>query len=143
MNYSYERWEKDFLNEMAIKKFSFSGNHYIAFIERLLLENEGLSNAEILNKEKYQFLPRNMIADSWCKKIYPKLKQYKFDYRDDNENPDGKYEKNYADVRAWLISQFFSDFVKTIPPQSSIEIWQQLWDKAEDNSQQQLQIFKY
>lgn len=138
MNYSYENWEKDFLEHIA-RKFGFGGNHYIAFVERLLLKNIGLSNAAILEKKKAQgeLLPDNMIADSWSRVISPQLKQQGFKYptsSDQNSNEKNTKLKIWDAARTWLISDFFPEYLKTISPQTSIELWQELWTKAEDSN---------
>ncbi|MDJ0737578.1 MAG: hypothetical protein QNJ47_26535 [Nostocaceae cyanobacterium] len=138
MNYSYQYWERQFLTEKAIE-YGFKKNHYIAFIERLVLENRHLTNGELItkldSKEKIKnYYPEKMIADSWNKEIYPTLKINGFDFKSE-DNPHGQYKKSYEGVTKWLKEEVFPEYIKTIYPSLAIEVWQDLWEKAEENQE--------
>ena len=133
MNRSYEHWENQFLDDMAIK-YGFDDNHYLAFKQKLLLKNITLSNSELLteiDKEKggNNYFPSNMIADSWNKKIYPTLEKHGFQEKRSVEN-----------VRKWLRFDVFDEYIKDIKPETAIELWQELWTSAENSPNDSLQI---
>lgn len=135
MNKSYEHWESQFLNDMVIK-FEFAGNDAVAFKQRLLLDNS-LKNQSELSKElqkneKYQF-SSNTLRDCWLNNVYRTLKKHGFDYQDE-DHPNGKYGKAWESVRKWLKTEIFPEYIETVAPRTTIEIWQELWEKSEDSS---------
>ncbi|NER06981.1 MAG: DUF4384 domain-containing protein [Okeania sp. SIO3C4] len=135
MNKSYEHWESQFLDDMVIK-FEFSGNDAVAFKQRLLLDNY-LKNQSQLSKElqenkTYKFSSYT-LKDCWSNNIYSKLKKHDFDYQDE-DNLNGKYDKTWESVRKWLKEEIFPEYIENLPPQTIIEIWQELWEKSEDSS---------
>lgn len=142
MNKSYQHWESQFLDAMVIK-FEFSGNDGVAFKQRLLLDNS-LKNQSQLSKElqkneKYQF-SSNTLRDCWLNNVYRTLKKHGFDYQDE-DNPNGKYDKTWESVRKWLQEEIFPEYIENIPPQTTIEIWQELWEKSEDSNNIYIQEF--
>ncbi|MEG4289456.1 DUF4384 domain-containing protein [Microcoleus sp. C2C3] len=140
MNKSYQDWESQFLNDMVIK-FCFSGNDETAFKYRLLLCYSDFNDQQLADEIKGYFrvkgdipsAPNVTLRDCWVK-IYAVLKKHGFDYKDKNNNPNGKYEKSWEGVRKWLLEEIFHEYIKKIQSQTSIELWQELWEKSEDNS---------
>ena len=133
MNRSYEYWENQFLDDIAIK-YGFDDNHYLAFKQKLLLKNITLSNSELLTQIDNEqggnnYFPSNMIADSWNKKIYPTLEKHGFQEKRSVEN-----------VRKWLRFDVFDEYIKDIKPETPIELWQELWTIAENSPNNSLQI---
>jgi len=143
MPYSYEDWEIKFLQDKALE-YGFKNNHQLVFTQRFLLENIPLNNPELtkkLDEDKRieNYYPYKMIADSCNKVIYPKLQENGFDCKSEN-NPNGKYEKDYNSVILWLKEEVFPEYIKTIYPRTAIEIWHDLWEKAEENTENNLMI---
>lgn len=144
MNKSYEHWESQFLDDMVIK-FEFSGNDAVAFKHRLLLDNSLKNQSQLSQelqknekKEKCEF-SSNTLRDCWHKKIYPVLKKHDFDYQD-KKNPNGKYEKSWEGVIKWLREEMFPKYIENVAPRTTIELWQELLTKAENNSDVSLEI---
>lgn len=135
MNKSYEYWESPFLDDMVIK-FEFSGNNEVAFIQRLLLDNSHKDwsklSSGLQKNEKYEF-SSSTLRDCWHKKIYPVLKKHNFDYQDE-DNPNAQYQKTWEGVRKWLKEEIFPEYIENLPPQTTIEIWKELWKQSEDSS---------
>ena len=141
MNKSYEHWESQFLDDMVIK-FEFSANDAVAFKQRLLLDNS-LKNQSQLSKElqkneKYTF-SSNTLRDCWLNNVYHTLKKHGFDYQDE-DNPNVKYAKAWESVRKWLKEEIFPEYIENIAPRTTIELWQELLNKAENNSDISLEI---
>ncbi|MEG4575300.1 DUF4384 domain-containing protein [Microcoleus sp. N3A4] len=136
MNKNYKYWESQFLAQ-KVRDFGFSGQAAIAF-ERRLLEENHVKNDSTLSGELQEEYPLlfsiNTMRDSWHKTIYPALQEHGFDYYDENKNPNGKYKKSWEGVRKWLLEAIFPEYIKTTPSQTSIELWQELWEKSEDSS---------
>ncbi|MDJ0556760.1 MAG: DUF4384 domain-containing protein [Microcoleaceae cyanobacterium MO_207.B10] len=133
MNKSYEHWESQFIDDMVIK-FEFSGNDAVAFKERLLLDNSQKTQSDLSKelKESKEF-SSNTLRDCWHKKIYPMLKKHGFDYQDE-DNYNGKYGKTWESVRKWLKEEIFPEYIENVAPRTTIELWQELWEKSEDSS---------
>lgn len=148
MNKSYQHWESQFLDAMVIK-FEFSGNDAVAFKHRLLDCYSDLNNTELADDIKGYFRvkgdipsePNVTLRDCWHKKIYPVLKKHGFDYKD-KKNPNGKYEKSWEGVIKWLREEMFPKYIENIAPRTTIELWQELMTKAENNSDISLEIIR-
>ena len=138
MNKSYKHWESQFLDDMVIK-FEFSGNDAIAFKERVLFKNAAKNEGQLSKRlQKEKGFSDYTLRDCWSKKIYGVLKKYGFDYKDKN-NPNGKYDKTWEAVRKWLHEEIFPQYIEEIKPETSIELWQELWTQAK-NSPNSLKI---
>lgn len=148
-DYEYRYWEEQFLNDMVIN-FCFSGNHEVAFKQRLLLRNSDLNDKNLADVLKPNFTLKTegteytVFRDCWHKDkgIFSTLKNAGFDYQDIKINPDGKYEKTWEGVRKWLREKVFPEYIKTRPPQTAIEIWQELWTTAKDDNKINFEKYK-
>lgn len=145
MNKAYQHWESQFLDEMIIE-FGFSGNFQPAFKYRLLNCYSDFKDKELAEDIKGYFrvkgdiplAPDTIFRDCWIK-IYKVLKKYGFDYKE-QKNPDGKYDKSWEGVRKWLHDEKFPKYIENIKPETSIELWQELWTSAENSPNHLLQI---
>ncbi|MGB3511759.1 MAG: hypothetical protein WBA93_21480 [Microcoleaceae cyanobacterium] len=139
MNKYYQHWESQFLAHL-VKELHFYGNDAVAFKERLLSDNELKNSKELKKKliDKYYF-SENTLKDCWSKTIYPALIKYGFNCEDKNTF-NGKYNKTWKGVRKWLEEKIFPEYIENIAPQTTIELWQELLTKAENNSDISLEI---
>ncbi|NEO56768.1 MAG: hypothetical protein F6K54_29060 [Okeania sp. SIO3B5] len=141
MNKSYEGWENQFLDQM-VKELHLYGNNAIAFKERLLSGNELKYSKQLRNKLKddYEF-SESTLKDCWNKTIYPALIEHGFNCKDKN-NTNGKYQKTRQGVRKWLETEIFPEYIKNIAPKKTTELWQELLNQAENNSDVSLEIVR-
>jgi len=145
MNKSYQQWESQFLDDMVIK-FGFSGNDKTAFKYRLLDCYSDFNDKDLAEEIQGYFrvkggipsAPDITLRDCWIK-MYKILKEHGFDYKE-KKNPDGKYDKSWEGVRKWLREEIFPEYVKNIKPETTIELWQELWTQGENSPNHSLQI---
>lgn len=130
MNKSYLQWESQFLDDMVIK-FGFSGNTAIAFKHRLLDCYSDCNDKDLAEEIKGYFRvrgeeplqPEITLRDCWIKNIYKEVTKYGFNY-----------DKSWEFVRKWLREEIFPEYIKNIKPETTIELWQELWETSEESN---------
>jgi hypothetical protein len=129
----YQDFEGEFLEAMA-DQFGIAGKHRIAFIYRLLTDNETEKDHDLANiyrnqlsddPEKSDLEIARIWRDSWHKTIYPKFKKRGFK---DETYP--QFSQKWLAVRQWLIDNYFEAWLKEYQPPTLTEIWLKIWDQA-------------